>query len=144
VFQYHAVEWKKYTMKSELTIIPGTRIALFRSAGPIEFEDRMKNIGRMAQFCNENGIKGLIVDICLQVSNTRTMQMFDLGTSVPSTLRGIRIAVVSESSDQEARFGETVAANRGALSRLFTTVAEAQSWLEGKDVALNKLDAGDG
>jgi len=125
-------------MKNELTIIPGTRIALFRCSGPVEFEDRMRNVERMAQFCDENSIKHLIVDIRQQESKTTTVQMFDLGTSVPKVLRAIRIAVVCQSSDREAQFGETVAANRGARSRSFTTVEEAQKWLEGEDIALNQ------
>jgi hypothetical protein len=106
----------------------------------------MRNVERMAQFCDENSIKHLIVDIRQQESKTTTVQMFDLGTSVPKVLRAIRIAVVCQSSDREAQFGsdreaqfgETVAANRGARSRSFTTVEEAQKWLEGEDIAPNQ------
>ena len=127
-------------MMRELTVIPGTRIALFRSLGAVEFEDRMKNLERMAQFCKEHGIKDLIVDISQQVSETRTMQMFTLGTSVPEILRGIRIAVVCQPFDEETKFGETVAANRGAISSSFTSVEDAQRWLEGKDIAPGKPD----
>jgi hypothetical protein len=62
-------------MKNELTIIPGTRIALFCSSGPVEFEDRMRNVERMAQFCDENSIKHLIVDIRQQESKTERSEL---------------------------------------------------------------------
>ena len=130
-------------MNYKLALIPGKRIALFRWSGPITFEDRMKNVKRMGQFCNENKIKDLIVDTRKQVSTTRAMQMFDLGASVPEVLGGIRIAVVCQSSDHTTQFGETVAANRGAFCRSFTSFAEAQRWLEGKAVTPYKPDARD-
>jgi hypothetical protein len=130
-------------MKFELAIIPGTRIALFRSLGSIEFEDRMRNVEHIAQFCNVNSITHLIIDIRQQVSKATTIQMFNLGTLVPKAWRGILFAVVCQSSDIESQFGETVAANRGAISHLFTTVEEAQKWLERKGIAPNKPDAGD-
>lgn len=130
-------------MKNDLTIIAGTRIALFRSIGPIKFENRMKNIERIARFCNRNNIKHLIVDISQQISDAGTTQMFELGRSVPVVLKGIKIAIVCQASDGETQFGETVAANRGALSRSFTNIEEAQRWLEGKDVTPNIPDAED-
>jgi len=129
-------------MDYELAIIPGARIALFRWTGPITFQGRMKNVERMGKFCNENKIKDLIVDTRKQVSTTDMMQMFDLGTSVPELLRGIRIAVVCQSSDHTTKFGETVAANRGAYSRSFTSLEEAQRWLEGMARKPTKPDAG--
>lgn len=120
-------------MKCELTIIEGTRIALFRSSGLVEFEDRMRNVERMAQFCNENSIKHLIVDLSQQVSNAKLIQVFNLGTSVPKVLKGIQIGLVCQPSDRETRFEETVVANNGAFSRSFTTVKEARKWLEGEE-----------
>jgi hypothetical protein len=124
---------RRNIINNELTIIQGTRIALFRSSGSVEFNVRKGNIERMAQFCSEHSINHLIVDIREQVSNANTIQMFNIGAMVPNVMSGIQIAVVCHSSDYQSKFGETVAANRGAFSSSFTTIEEAQRWLEGKD-----------
>ncbi len=131
-------------MNPVLTIIPDTRIALFRWSGPITFEDRMKNVERMALFCSENNINHLLVDLSKQESNTGIMKMFELGASVPKLLGGIKIAVVCQPTDTSSEFGETVAANRGANSRLFATIDDAQRWLEEKGIASNNKPAANG
>ena len=116
-------------MSYELTIMPGTQIALFCWSGPITPEDRKRNIKCIAQFCSENGISQVIYDARQQVNKTSMMQMFNIGTTVPKAFRGIQIAVVRHPSDKETKFYEDVVANRGADSRSFVTLEEAQSWL---------------
>ncbi len=116
-------------MSYELTIMPGTQIALFCWSGPITFEDRKRNLERIKQFCSENGINQLIVDTRQQVNRTTVTQMRDFGILVLKAMRGVQIALVHHSTDRETQYGEDVAANRGANSRSFETLEEAQRWL---------------
>ena len=117
------------TVSYDLTIMPETQIGLFCWSGPITVEDRKKNLDRIATFCEENGLTRLIVDTRQQVNRTSTMQMFDFSAMVSKVMGGVRIAIVRHTTDAETQFGEDVAANRGACSRSFSTVEEAQDWL---------------
>ena len=58
------------------------------------------------------------------------MQMFYFSSEIPKILPKVQIAIVINQSDGESQFGEIVAANRGARSRIFESLKEAQSWLE--------------
>ena len=119
-------------MSYELTIIPGTQIALFCWSGPVTQEDRQNNVVEIARFCGENGIRQIIVDTRQAVSKTTTMEDLKLGVSVAKTMRGIQFAIVRQSSDKEAQFFENVAANRGAHSRSFGAIEDALRWLNAK------------
>lgn len=130
-------------MANELTLLPGKQIAMFCASGPIEFEGRLINIERMAIFCRKNSVKHLIVDLRKQVSKPKTIQMFELGTLVSKVLKGVKIAIVCQPDDHDTKFGENVAANRGAGSYSFASIEEALRWLEGKDVTSNKPFTGD-
>lgn len=117
-------------MTSEFSLLPGTRIALFQSEGPISFEERFANLKRIADFCKANEVKQVIVDLSKQRSTAKILQMMKLGSTVPEHLQGIYIALVCHPDDQETFFAETVAANRGAFSKAFTNIKDARSWLE--------------
>ncbi len=116
-------------MSYELTIMPGTQIALFCWSGPITFEDRKKNLEHLTQFCSENGISQVIVDTRQQVHRTSSVQNFAFGELLSKAMRGIQFAIVRHSSDKEVQFADNVAANRGARCRSFVTLEEAQRWL---------------
>ncbi len=120
---------KDQTLNYELTIVPGTQIALFCWSGPITLEDRQRNLERLTQFCSENDISQVIVDTRQQVHMTGTMENFDFGVLLSKAMRGIQFAIVGHSSDDEVEFVDNVAANRGAHCRSFVTLEEAQRWL---------------
>ena len=119
-------------MSYELTIMPGTEIALFCWSGPITLEDRKRNVERITQFLSENGISQLILDTRHLDRRMTTTEGYEFGAWVPEKIRGIKVAVVHHSNDVEGRFVENVAANRGTHSRSFLSLEEAQKWLDGK------------
>ena len=55
-------------------------------------------------------------------------ERFELGSLVAQELRGVKVAVV-DLTEAPDKFAELVAANRGADMRIFTTEADALSWL---------------
>ena len=77
---------KRNDMNFELKIIPDTRIAFFCWSGPITLEDREENRHCVMQLCQEDSIDQLIIDTRQEISETRTMQMFDFARS-SSTVR---------------------------------------------------------
>lgn len=115
-------------MSNEITIMPGTDIALMCWSGPITFRDRKKCVEQVTQFCSKNGINQVIVDTRQQVRKTTTMENYDFGSWLPNETREIKFAIVCHSSDTDVRFVDDVAANRGAQCRSFVTFEEAQRW----------------
>ena len=87
----------------------------------------------MVQFCEAHGVRDLIIDGRDQFSETDILDSYDFGSEVPVELRGLRIAVVHRSDDDSLRFIETVAFNRGAMTRAFLDLDEARRWLESLD-----------
>jgi hypothetical protein len=57
-------------------------------------------------------------------------ERFELGSLAAQELRGVKLAV-ADLTEARDRFAELVAANRGADIRIFTTEADAVSWLLG-------------
>ncbi len=118
-------------MSAEISIIPGTQIALFCWTGEITLEGRINNVSTIMQFCRENRVANLIVDLRQQINKTSTMQMFDFASSLPDATRGLKIALVTLHDDEDIAFAENVAANRGATTRMFETIDDAMVWLNG-------------
>ncbi len=120
-------------MKYTLSVIPDTRIAMFRWQGPITLEDRRRNRKRIVEFCEHEGVKGVIIDGRDQESKMSIMETFSFGEEVPTEMRGIAIAIVYRPGDRALTFIDTVAANRGSTIKSFLYVDEAQAWLEARD-----------
>ena len=119
-------------MKYELSIIPGTRIALFHWMGAITLDDRKRNRKEIFAFCQKEGIKHLIIDGRHQEPHTGLMQDFGFGEELPTEMRGFKIAIVRSREDKSLKFINNVAANRGAITKSFHTLEEAQDWLTPK------------
>ena len=119
-------------MKSELSIIPGTRIALFIWVGPITLDDRERNRKEIVAFCQKEGVKNVIIHGLHQEPQTGLMQDFGFGEELPTEMRGFNIAIVRSREDKTLKFIDNVAANRGANTKSFHTLEEAQVWLTPK------------
>ena len=116
-------------MNYELKIIPDTRIAFFCWHGPISLDQRLKNRNRVVDFCKRNNLRRLLVDVRQHDNITSFMELFEFGESFPRAAGGLKTAVVRDPSDADIEFVENVASNRGAFSRCFENIEEAQSWL---------------
>lgn len=119
----------------ELSIIPGTQIALFHWKGPISIDDRKNNRKIIADFCAKEAIQSVIVDGRDQKPTTSTMETFKFSKEIPREFRGLRVAVVHACNDNSLKFLCTVAANRGAAMKEFHSIEEAQAWLESFEAA---------
>jgi len=131
-------------MKYTLSVIPGTRIAIYRPAGPIALEDReRRNRKELVEFCQKEGVRSLIVDGREQVFKTSTLETFLFAEELPQVMRGLRVAIVHSHDDDTLPFVATVAANRAMTVKAFLNIDEARAWLEAMEEPPNKTDAGD-
>lgn len=113
--------------------------------GEMELPRALALYDRLIERWRQTQATALLVD-CARVAGTLTpVQRYEAGARVAasySTIRewgGVppRIAMVATPPLLDPnRFMETVASNRGALMRVFTTVEEAAGWL---DLDLDKL-----
>jgi len=130
-------------MQYTLSVIPGTRIAIFHWAGPITLEDRERNRKEILEFCQKEGVRSVLIDGRDQVSKTGTLESFLFAEEAPQVMRGFRIAIVHRPDDDSLPFQATVAANRALTVNAFLNIDEARAWLEAKEEPPNKTDAGD-
>ncbi len=116
-----------------LQMMDGSDIAVFHWIGTMDNDDRHRVIPRIVQFCQDHQVDKLIVDGRDQQSGTSIVEAFDFASKVPAELRGIRVAVIHREDDVELQLMETVASNRGLLTRPFLKFDHARAWLESLD-----------
>ncbi len=85
----------------------------------------------IADECNKSGIKKVLIEEDIK-ENISMSDMYRFASEIPELgFHGVRVAFVDrqESQHQMNQFGETVATNRGLVSRVFNNFAEAEKWL---------------
>jgi hypothetical protein len=85
----------------------------------------------IADECNKSGIRKVLIEEDIK-ENISMSDMYRFASEIPELgFHGVRVAFVDrqESQHQLNQFGETVATNRGLVSRVFNNFAEAEKWL---------------
>ena len=85
----------------------------------------------IAAECKKSDVKKVLIEEDI-IENVSMSDMYRFASEIPQLgFTGIRVAFVDVQLDQQDlnKFGETVATNRGLLSRVFTNAAEAEKWL---------------
>ena len=85
----------------------------------------------IADECQISGIKKVLIEEDL-VENVSMADMYQFCSEIPQLgFFGIRVAFVDRRQDQQQlnQFGETVATNRGLLSRVFSNFDDGERWL---------------
>ena len=90
----------------------------------------------MREKCLEQNCFNVLVEENLQGPGLRTFDIFEVVKEAsknvhPQVFRIAYVDVNPEHNQVDLRFAENVAVNRGVNVRLFSTVAEAESWLSG-------------
>lgn len=84
--------------------------------------------------CQALGYKKVLVEEEVE-TNVELVEMYDLCAElVDLGFHGVQIAFVDRVAEQSADnlFAEDVAVNRGLWGRVFSSVAEAEAWLQGE------------
>jgi hypothetical protein len=78
-------------------------------------------------------VKHLLIDLRRVIMNASTIEIFKMASSAIETFPlGIKYAIVyseKTTTEENAKFGETVAVNRGGLVKVFRDISEAKKWL---------------
>ena len=116
-------------MNCELSVQPGKCVVVSKFTGPIETADRYRNRDRTLAFCRQHGCSRVLVDTRGQIPRSRLIDVSAFAAELAREARGFRIAFVRDQSEEQIRFMDNVASNRGCVCRSFTSVEEAEQWL---------------
>ena len=120
-------------MKLEYEVAIEPDCVLLTCTGLATVDRVVEAFERAAELARAEKSRAALVDIRgTQFEQPGTLERFDLGTRTAELLRRhhVRLAVVGdEPTVDPARFGETVAVNRGAMMRVFTDLESARRWL---------------
>lgn len=128
--QGKSMDWSLET-KTENGILVATIVGTLDQYAYLSARDKVLSL-----FKESAGTHHILFDIRRAVLNISTMGVFEVAASSPVVLPPMtRYAVVYSSKtlpEEDCHFGENVAANRGALLKSFTDIAEAKQWLIGE------------
>ena len=109
-----------------------TDYLFFRWAGPATYVDVVDAWKRVAEQCKSQGIWKALVETKYE-TYLSTMEIFDIASSYQdlgfdSRFKVAHVFLGNEPEDLR-RFGEDVAANRGADVKVFSDIKRAKAWL---------------
>lgn len=94
-------------------------------------EERLGFFANVATEARRVGVTKVMIDARESTGDLRTMDRFQYGELAATYLRPFKLAFVIRADLLEpARFGETVAVNRGGNVRVFGDANEARAWLD--------------
>lgn len=107
---------------------------LYRPVGSVSFDEAVAGVRAAIAAAGSNQAEDLLVDTTALTGfpSPGTFQRFLAAVAWAEEARGrLRLAMVAraEMIDPQ-KFGVTVAINRGLVSNIFTTEAEARAWLD--------------
>lgn len=90
--------------------------------------------------CRDRRIRNVLIDArdLIVPRDASFMDLFDFAESWPDVAGGMRVMVAGvlprdADTRKQVMFGDTVASNRGLLSRAFDSMEEARAWLRTAD-----------
>jgi hypothetical protein len=123
---------------SETTGLPerfeiGEGHAIHRPEGSVSFQEAGELLSQAIVYCRENGIRRLLIDTTKLTGfgPIDTAERYTIGERLArAAMAAVKVAmVVRQELLDPARFGITVARNRGLFSNAFTSESEAWEWL---------------
>jgi len=109
---------------------------LYRPVGSVSFDEAVALVRAAIAAARRNRVRDLLVDSSALIGfpSPDTLQRFLMAVAWADEANGgVRLAMVArlEMIDPK-KFGVTVAANRGLVSNVFTSEAEARAWLDAR------------
>lgn len=127
-------------MGYELSIDDRHRIVEIRFSEKTEHSEHLKARDEILEICRIRNIHKILVDARELVIDLRpsVMELFDFGVSWAEKARGMSNLLAGvlprdSTTRENVRFGDTVASNRGFVSRAFDDIEEAKAWLRGDE-----------
>ncbi|MHC4346589.1 MAG: hypothetical protein ACYSUP_18125 [Planctomycetota bacterium] len=117
-------------MPEEVTVREDVEVIQVTSYGDVTMEDFSKTLNSILKIREDRGLAKIFVDGTAVTSYPSTSPVFDFGSQVADSLRGIRVAIVATLNKRdESLFFETVARNRGGHVSVFDSPDAALAWL---------------
>tara|TARA_Y100000031_G_scaffold8313_1_gene9257 strand:- start:164 stop:532 length:369 start_codon:yes stop_codon:yes gene_type:complete len=114
-------------MPEEVTFDAKRQLICVRSWGECGIQDWNSSKDQVLQLNSKHGCNKLLVDVREQEAAPGTMEIFKFGASWPLS---IRVAIlVGKGTQEDQKFLETVAVNRGIPMKDFMEEDEAIEWL---------------
>jgi hypothetical protein len=94
------------------------------------YERTLAAVTEIASLCRKRGLTKVMVEHKVG-GHLTTLEVFKIGSQLPALYEGIYVGFVIHTAEQQdnARFIQDVARNRGAMGRLFPNIKEAEQWL---------------
>lgn len=105
-------------------------ILAVKSAAVVKIEDVYETIAKLNELIEKTGMNKALLDLRGVVSVPPMIEMFEITTKIPKNLWVAAVVEASDAVEEEFKFAETVAKNRGISLRLFRTENEALEWLK--------------
>jgi hypothetical protein len=129
-------------MPEKVTIREDLEVIQVDSYGEVSALDLQQSLEEVAMIRDERGFSRVLVDATEETSLPSTMPAFLFGSELARMMGPMKVAVVGTPKlNNEIRFIETVARNRGAQLRVFGSAEAAFTWLAEEP---NNPGAGDG
>ena len=110
--------------------------AFYRPAGTVSFDEAVALVRAAIAAARSNRCSDLLVDTTglIGFPSPDTFQRFLAAVEWADEAKGaLRLAMVAQAEMIDPnKFGVTVALNRGLVSNIFTTEAEARAWLDAR------------
>ena len=117
-------------MPERVTVREDLQIIQIDSYGEVTADDLRGSLDAVFGIRQERGFTKVFVDASRETSFPSTLPVFDFGSDLAQTARGMKFAIVSSpKTDSGLRFLETVTHNRGGQLRVFDSADAALAWL---------------
>lgn len=123
-------------MGYEISIDDRQGIVEIRLLEAVPHNEHVKARDELLEICRVRNIHRVVVDARWLVIRDRpsTMELFDFGVSWSELARRTPVVLAGvfprdAATRERLQFGETVATNRGFVSRAFDDIEEARAWL---------------
>ena len=104
-----------------------------RFAATVRLEDSFRLLEEVRLVAMTNRADRVLLDVTAYEVRLNVMQRLQMALAVVAKLRPYRVAgVFSHATFDPLRIGETMAINRGAKLKVFTSLAEAEAWIDAK------------
>ena len=127
-------------MGYQTTIDDPHGVVEIRFSEAIRPEEHLKARNELLQICRDRNIRKILVDARqLEIrGETSTMTLFDFGASWADLTRDMPVLLAGvlprdTHTQKELMFGDTVAFNRGFVTRAFDDIEDARVWLRSTD-----------
>jgi hypothetical protein len=130
-----ATSLQKYDiiMKFLMKVSSDDKTVISTVEGKLDRASYLSVRNKIFDLLKSTNVKNVLLDLRRVIMNASTIEVFKMASSTIETFPlGIKYAIVyseKTTTEENAKFGETVAVNRGGLVKVFRDISEAKKWL---------------